>query len=342
MTGVNSELSYLPSLFSRMTYFVMLFELMALKMLSSTLCFCLIFQYFHACSVQPRRNRKTIIDLLNQAIASGSNGIYHLRHLSQDGNFSSNQGSTGNIIRATTGSTVVFRCSGSNVNLSPNPQPASSQILFNGQSHNFTSKRRRKRENRDDGFVCCNCTSQCDTKKLLREMIIRPDRVTDSFLVELGNFSHIHSGTYDCVRFNDNQWVLTQTYLVSPQLTALEVFQPPMQNVTAKVGDDIRLRCFVKFWTLRGSLEKRFMWRNEDYLIIAPGIRAFGARMESRQGSRLGVLTEHDLDLKCRCLSTLTIFDVRESDTGSYQCWFKIDDLFHEWVMQEVYLSVIS
>ncbi|XP_055335928.1 uncharacterized protein LOC129586624 [Paramacrobiotus metropolitanus] len=305
-------------------------------------CLCITFQFSCACSVQSERRhaRNTIINLLDQSISTGTNGIYCL-HLSQDENALLRKLSIGSVIRAPTGSTVIFRCNGSNFNLSPNPQPSSSQFMYNGQFlYNFTTKRRRKRENLENDFICCDCATHCDTKKLTRRTRVRQNPVTNSFTVELDNFFHMHSGKYECVRFRDDQWVVTHTYLVSPQLTPLEIFQPPMRNVTKKVGENVHLRCFVKFWALQGDLAKRFMWRNEEYLISAPGISAFGTTVESRQGSRSVFLTENDRNFKCRCLSTLMIFDLRKSDSGSYQCWFKIDDLFQEWVMQEIYLTV--
>ncbi|XP_055332552.1 uncharacterized protein LOC129584416 isoform X2 [Paramacrobiotus metropolitanus] len=216
-----------------------------------------------------------VIQQLNEGIQNGRNGIIPLKlqEPSQTMKTLTKSLSSENIIRAAEGETVQLRCNGSNTSTPWNGEDSPSQLWLNGRPINFTfadivrpfgSKLAR-----------CSCHGNVsDSTILVSSEVVLSDMnpLTRSLTVDLIELTHMHAGKYECVQHNGSQFVVTQTFLVSPQLIPSQVFKPPMRNVTAKVGDVVQLACVVQFRALVGRLGKRFIWRSEDHVIYAPGI----------------------------------------------------------------------
>ncbi|XP_055351980.1 uncharacterized protein LOC129598188 [Paramacrobiotus metropolitanus] len=167
--------------------------------------------------------------------------------------------------------------------------------------------------------------------------LLAEDPFLPTYFIQLYNFASHLSGTYECLHRVYGVLTVTNRYLISPRLLPQEVFNPPMMNVTAKVGEKAEFRCAVKFNTMpseRMAFETRFMWRNDQGLIFAPGVPAFqhDVRMKS------GINVTSNVPEDCLCHSTLSLESVQSQDAGRYQCWFKINDIFDEWVVQSAYL----
>ncbi|XP_055332519.1 uncharacterized protein LOC129584386 [Paramacrobiotus metropolitanus] len=291
------------------------------------------------CPVQKGFSREFIIQLLDEGIRSGQNGVIplHLQGTSAAVEIVPKPLSTENIIRAAEGETVQLHCNGSGMSTSWNSEDFPSQVWLDSKPLNFSftgairpfgqSVRR------------CSCHGNLNGSIISGKMELLTNPLTGSMTVDLIELTHLHAGKYECVQYNGSQFVVTQTFLVSPQLIPSQVFKPPMVHVTARVGEAAEFACVVQFRAAAGSLENRFIWRSEDHVIYAPGIPEYRLGLSMKDDSDVSVWTTSDGI--CHCNSTLTIYKVKINHAGSYQCWFKIDDLFQEWVMQEAYLTVI-
>ncbi|XP_055339222.1 uncharacterized protein LOC129588848 isoform X2 [Paramacrobiotus metropolitanus] len=159
------------------------------------------------------------------------------------------------------------------------------------------------------------------------------------YTITLINFSQTHSGVYECLQYNGTQLVTTRRYRVSPLITRETLFDPPMSNMTVTVGEEVKLRCHVKFDAVPDPFSERLLLRSENYLIYAPAHGPFRNGMGSRgeAGSYLSIF-----DDGCKCGLQLRIGKVSRRDAGRYQCWFRVDDLFDEWYVQEFHLNVVG
>ncbi|XP_055339226.1 uncharacterized protein LOC129588854 [Paramacrobiotus metropolitanus] len=157
------------------------------------------------------------------------------------------------------------------------------------------------------------------------------------YTITLFNFSQMHSGIYECLQYNGSQLITSRRYRVSPHMTREVLFDPPMSNMTVTVGDEVKLRCHVKFDAVPSPFGERFLFRSEDYLIFASKHGLFRNGVQSRDGADTWYSVFAD---GCECGLELRITKVSRRDAGRYQCWFRVDDLFDEWFVQEFYLNV--
>ncbi|XP_055330422.1 uncharacterized protein LOC129582832 [Paramacrobiotus metropolitanus] len=175
---------------------------------------------------------------------------------------------------------------------------------------------------------------------LCRYTLVESNPATGEMIVDFLAFSHFHAGKYECLRYNGSSLLTTQTFFVSPTVTPSQVFRPPMPNVTVRVGGTARFPCYVKFLAMPGDFGKRFLWRDEDHVIYSPGNREIQTGHSTMKNFEANVHIQ--TDGMCQCHSTLEILHVQSNHAGRYQCLFKVDDVFHEWITQEAYLTVIA
>ncbi|XP_055352202.1 uncharacterized protein LOC129598359 [Paramacrobiotus metropolitanus] len=105
-----------------------------------------------------------------------------------------------------------------------------------------------------DGYAagkhsCCNCTPEASSRGFVRRSwsVSEYDPATGAFAITLHNFTAFASGLYECLHSNGRQLVVTQRYGVIATLLRHEVFDPPMQNVTVRLGDPAEMVCPVRF-----------------------------------------------------------------------------------------------
>ncbi|XP_055355814.1 uncharacterized protein LOC129601112 [Paramacrobiotus metropolitanus] len=295
-------------------------------------CLVLIFPGTITCPVQQGMSREAINGLLDNAIRNANNGIIDLNALSVKR--SEEIRPADSIIRSPEGETARLHCKGR----APVPagQEEKPQFWFNGRrKHSGASERIPVEVHR------CSCLGDSNTTRFSAEYeIAESNPVTGELIVDILAFSHAQAGEYECIQFNDSPFRTIQTFFASPTVTPSRVFQPPMPNVTVRMGDTARFQCYVKFIAMPGDFGDRFLWRNEDHVIYADGLKELQTGSSTLSNFRSTVYV--GTDGFCHCHSTLEISSVQANHAGRYQCWFKVDDVFHEWIAQESYLIVAT
>ncbi|XP_055330423.1 uncharacterized protein LOC129582833 [Paramacrobiotus metropolitanus] len=285
-----------------------------------------------ACSVQTGLSRERINERLDEAIRRAKNGVVHLKESSISA--PAETWPADSIVRSPEGVTVTLHCKGGNpVPVGTEQKP---QIWLNGRQK-FTVKS----ETMPFEVQTCSClVDSIDTPFSNKYTVALNNPSTGEMIIELLSFSHVHAGKYDCRRYNGSSFLTTETFFFSPTVTPAQVFQPPMRNVTVIVGDTARFPCYVKFIAMPGDFGDRFLWRNEDHVIYADGFKEFQTGRSTMTNFRT---TVHIItDGFCHCHSTLEILRVQPNHAGRYQCWFKVDDVFQEWIVQDAYLIVLT
>ncbi|XP_055339217.1 uncharacterized protein LOC129588844 [Paramacrobiotus metropolitanus] len=293
-------------------------------------CFCLS----KTCPVNKGLNRQSILKTLDEATQGNITDTISLNKLFNL--TSSHEPSPDDIIiRAALWTTVELRCPAGDDYPAPTQDPP---YKFNGvlQSPNTTNLE-------DDRNVmwniCLRPRPQCgELIQVYTPVAYTPMTPGDRFYtITLFNFSQTHSGVYECLQYNGTQLVTTRRYRVSPRMARETLFDPPMSNMTVTVGEEVKLRCYVKFDAVPHPFGERFLLRREEYLIYASDHGPF----RNGVGSRYGADTWYSIfDDGCKCGLQLRISNVNRRDAGRYQCWFRVDDLFDEWFVQEFYLNV--
>ncbi|XP_055355812.1 uncharacterized protein LOC129601111 [Paramacrobiotus metropolitanus] len=303
----------------------------ALDMLHLVLSVVLVLQSSLPCPVkQAGLTRELINGHLDEAIRSAKNDIVHLKQSSISDPVEIRPADS--IIRAPEGRTARIHCKGGKP--VPAGQEERPQLWLNGRRL-FVSKS----ESRSFEMHRCSCLVESAAARIHSNYsLIESNPVTGELITDLREFSHAHAGKYECVQYNGSDFLTTQTFFVSPTITASQIFRPPMPNVTVRVGGTARFPCYVKFLAMPGDFGDRFLWRNDDHVIYAKGFKEFqtGSSSLANLNADIHIAT----DRKCHCHSTLKISRVEARHAGRYQCWFRVDDVFHEWVVQEAYLIV--
>ncbi|XP_055340288.1 uncharacterized protein LOC129589519 [Paramacrobiotus metropolitanus] len=155
--------------------------------------------------------------------------------------------------------------------------------------------------------------------------------------VKLNEFSQANTGRYECRWYNGAEVFISQRYVVSAEFTAQQLFTPPMQSVSAKIGERVELRCYVHFDQMAGDLLQRFMWTNERDLMMANYAKHLHHVTRYRKS-----ITWWLAPVKGACYMALIIPSVTLKDAGRYRCWFRVDDVLEEWLVQSAYITVTT
>ncbi|XP_055355115.1 uncharacterized protein LOC129600573 [Paramacrobiotus metropolitanus] len=285
-------------------------------------------------TINPQEKVRRYLDEV-VALSGGNHGIIVMKNMSKPRPyFPATIRPDDIVIRMSQGIDIVLQCRSIGTGpLSPTPL-----IRFNGKLLNFTHA--FLNDWREKTYRCCNPESRFKAPPADSMQVIKPKdyNTTGHFQIKLTEFSHSHAGTYECLRADGNNFTVTQRFVISPRLFPNQVLDPPMGNVTAKVGEEASLRCSVRYNNnplLHWEYGRRFIWRKDQHLLFATGIPAF---KEAEIGGAMHSGTSAD----CHCHSTLVFNKVTKGDAGQYQCFFKIDDVFDEWVMGYGYLHVVE
>ncbi|XP_055328149.1 uncharacterized protein LOC129581212 [Paramacrobiotus metropolitanus] len=245
------------------------------------------------------------------------------------------------LIQAPEGGMLFLPCNNTNNLVSHNRIPP--EFKYNGDEFGVTENDAGKVGvllNRNHSY-CSGVNIIGNGEKVLSHRISAEnyDEASSAFTIALHNFTHAHSGLYECLHYNGSQKVVTQRYGVSATLFRHTVFQPPMQNVTVRLGDPAEMVCEVRFNFLPGSLVNRILWRSEHHLLAAESIPEVADKARWRHG--FGGSFHFSVDKVGRCSSTMKIDTVSRKDAGRYECWLRVDDPLDGWFMQEAYLIVV-
>ncbi|XP_055347376.1 uncharacterized protein LOC129594648 [Paramacrobiotus metropolitanus] len=282
---------------------------------------------------------ETVLRQLDGAVAaSGNTGIVVLKNTSEPLHYPPvDIRPTDVVIRVPEGESVSLQCG----RKTPGYTLPEVLIRFNGKLLNFTDVKHV--DWREAHYHCCRLSSREKQPKAEDIQIIRNEdyNTTGAFQIKLTHLTHAHAGVYECLGTNGTEIVVTKRFVVSPLLFRNQVFQPGM-NVSAVVGEPAQLACSVQFNTMSGKLrdfDARFIWRKDKYLMHALGVPSFRKAVIMPPGWNGLISAQIDHSI-CECHDALMFHDVRPDDAGLYQCFFKIDDVFDEWVVQNIYLHV--
>ncbi|XP_055344848.1 uncharacterized protein LOC129592760 [Paramacrobiotus metropolitanus] len=285
--------------------------------------------YTTGCSVTKGLHRREIMQQLHQAFAKHQNGTVHLGNLtittpapvySLDNNV---------VIRAAERTAITLKCRDHRI--VPKTEGTNRfAVRFNGVEHGEFGP---SQPMVPLPMTTCGCLPPDAAVGAYHATIYN----LTSADVHLLNFSNANGGQYECVWYNGGDaGYVSQRYLVSSLLTAQEVFTPPLRNISAKVGESVELRCWVKFDAMMGGMMGRFLWISEKDVLSASGFEQLQHIVRRRDG----ISVHYKSDANCTCYVALKIPAVRRDDAGSYQCWFKADDIFDEWLVQSAFLTV--
>ncbi|XP_055327814.1 uncharacterized protein LOC129581018 [Paramacrobiotus metropolitanus] len=274
-----------------------------------------------------------VLRLLDEALQRSQNGVVHLEIAVSGQPFHQPiQLALYTAVREPEGANVTLPCGDDSMLQLP-------LIRYNGRPVRPESGRLEEVLQR---VYLCRCNVASPNSALDSGLaLLTDDPSMPTYFLQLYNFGNHLSGTYECLHMVNRELVVTNRYLISTRLMPNQVFHPPMTNTTVKVGEKAEFRCAVSFNTMpseRLVFEARFMWRNEHDLLYAPGVPAF--QHDVRRRSEINVTS--NVPENCLCHSTLYVESVQSQDAGRFECWFKIDDIFSEWVVQSAYLLIVE
>ncbi|XP_055352201.1 uncharacterized protein LOC129598358 [Paramacrobiotus metropolitanus] len=243
------------------------------------------------------------------------------------------------IMRAPEGGALVIPCNNTN-NMKVSHVSIPPAFMYNGKQFAITKGNTREKSSGETNH-CCNCTPEISSRGFVRRSwsVSEYDPATGAFAITLHNFTAFASGLYECLHSNGRQLVVTQRYGVIATLLRHEVFDPPMQNVTVRLGDPAEMVCPVRFNFLPEALIRRFLWRKGHFLLMADAIPAVADAAVAWWG--FDGFFEVGVRPPCVCNTTMKIASVTWEHAGVYECWFRIDDRQDEWIMQEAHLHVV-
>ncbi|XP_055348485.1 uncharacterized protein LOC129595485 [Paramacrobiotus metropolitanus] len=301
---------------------------------------------YRACGTRPKFTIEKINQILDEAKQCSHNGTLHLNGYGSPANPdeypSAEFPPSTKIFRAPEGGTVVIPCD-NRVNQN-NSQVSHVKIppAFTKNGYHIPIPTVDKIAGPDvprAPMYICNCGKKYDPLDLVgweNKTVREYDLATGAFSIHLPAFSHAYTGLYECLHSDGQQLVVTQRYWVTPQLSRNEVFTPPMNNVSVRLGDPAEMACVVRFHALPGLLGDRFLWRKGHDLLYARSVKDFASRVTHFSGIFQFGLHDH-----CSCNSTMKIVRVGREHAGRYDCWFRTDDRLDEWIVQEAYLHLV-
>ncbi|XP_055340301.1 uncharacterized protein LOC129589533 [Paramacrobiotus metropolitanus] len=286
------------------------------------LCCCII-----ACSVKSglrRFTRKEIQERLDAAISGNLTGTVFLGNLTNPSH-PPDPLANSVLIKAAEGAPVTFPCHDDRAN-----RP-------NGDGHNLVVGWKDMEFTRTSPVEPARPVISCGCRNFTSRIVgFDVFEYNDTFVsVKLNDFSQANTGRYECRWYDGADVFVSQRYVVSAKFSARQLFTPPMHSVSAKIGERVELRCYVKFDKMAGDLPSLFMWTNERDFLMA----SYAEHLHHAVRYRKGIIWWM-APVTGACYMALIIPSMTLDDAGRYRCWFRVDAVLEEWLVQSAYITV--